>query len=75
MVLTGNEKAFAAGADIKAMRDWGYMDVYKSDYITAEWEAVTRCRKPRSTAIHSAFVMTRGMMSKGIRRSVDSLSP
>jgi enoyl-CoA hydratase len=51
MVLTGNEKAFAAGADIKAMRDWGYMDVYKSDYITAEWEAVTRCRKPVIAAV------------------------
>ena len=34
MVLTGSDKAFAAGADIKAMKDWGYMDVYKSDYIT-----------------------------------------
>jgi enoyl-CoA hydratase len=51
IVLTGNEKAFAAGADIKAMRDWGYMDVYKTDYITAEWEAVTRCRKPVIAAV------------------------
>jgi enoyl-CoA hydratase len=51
MVLTGNEKAFAAGADIKAMKDWGYMDVYKADYITAEWEAVTRCRKPVIAAV------------------------
>ena len=51
MVLTGNEKAFAAGADIKAMKDWGYMDVYKSDYITAEWESVARCRKPVIAAV------------------------
>jgi enoyl-CoA hydratase len=51
MVITGNEKAFAAGADIKAMKDWGYMDVYKSDYITAEWETVTRCRKPVIAAV------------------------
>ena len=51
MVITGNEKAFAAGADIKAMREWGYMDVYKSDFITAEWEAVTRCRKPVIAAV------------------------
>ena len=50
-VLTGNEKAFAAGADIKAMKDWGYMDVYKSDYITAEWESVARCRKPVIAAV------------------------
>jgi len=46
MVITGNDKAFAAGADIKAMQDKSYMDVYKSDFITAEWERITRCRKP-----------------------------
>ncbi len=51
MVITGSEKAFAAGADIKAMKEWGYMDVYKADYITAEWEAVTRCRKPVIAAV------------------------
>ena len=51
VVITGNEKAFAAGADIKAMKDWGYMDVYKSDYITAEWETVARCRKPVIAAV------------------------
>ena len=36
IVLTGSDKAFAAGADIGAMKDWGYMDVYKSDYITPQ---------------------------------------
>ena len=51
MVLTGSEKAFAAGADIKAMKDWGYMDVYKADYITAEWEMIVRCRKPVIAAV------------------------
>jgi enoyl-CoA hydratase len=51
IVITGSEKAFAAGADIKAMKDWGYMDVYKSDYITAEWETVARCRKPVIAAV------------------------
>jgi enoyl-CoA hydratase len=51
IVLTGNDKAFAAGADIKAMKNWGYMDVYKSDYITAEWETVARCRKPVIAAV------------------------
>jgi enoyl-CoA hydratase len=51
IVLTGNDKAFAAGADIKAMKNWGYMDVYKSDYITAEWESVARCRKPVIAAV------------------------
>jgi len=51
IVITGNEKAFAAGADIKVMKDWGYMDVYKSDYITAEWETINRIRKPVIAAV------------------------
>ena len=51
MIITGNEKAFAAGADIKAMKDKSYMDVYKADFITAEWERVTRCRKPVIAAV------------------------
>ena len=51
LVITGNDKAFAAGADIKAMKDWGYMDVYLADYITAEWETVARCRKPVIAAV------------------------
>jgi enoyl-CoA hydratase len=51
MVITGSEKAFAAGADIKAMKDKSYMDVYRSDFITAEWERVTRCRKPVIAAV------------------------
>jgi enoyl-CoA hydratase len=51
MVLTGSEKAFAAGADIKAMKDKTYMDVYTEDFITAEWERITRCRKPVIAAV------------------------
>ena len=51
IVITGSEKAFAAGADIKAMRDWSYMDVYKSDYITTEWETINRIRKPVIAAV------------------------
>jgi enoyl-CoA hydratase len=51
VVITGSEKAFAAGADIKAMKDWGYMDVYRSDYITSQWETVTRVRKPVIAAV------------------------
>jgi len=51
MVITGNDKAFAAGADIKAMKEWGYMDVYKADYITSEWETVAGCRKPVIAAV------------------------
>ena len=51
VVLTGNEKAFAAGADIKVMKDWSYMDVYKSDFITATWERITKFRKPTIAAV------------------------
>ncbi len=51
MVITGNDKAFAAGADIKAMQEKSYMDVYREDFITAEWERLTRCRKPVIAAV------------------------
>ena len=51
MVLTGSDKAFAAGADIKAMKEKSYMDVFKEDFITAEWESVSRCRKPVIAAV------------------------
>jgi enoyl-CoA hydratase len=51
MVITGNDKAFAAGADIAAMSQWSYMDVYKSDYITRNWEALRRVRKPVIAAV------------------------
>ncbi|KAG8148487.1 enoyl-CoA hydratase-related protein [Burkholderia catarinensis] len=46
IVVTGNAQAFVAGADIAAMADWGYMDVYRSDFITRNWETIRRVRKP-----------------------------
>lgn len=52
MVITGSEKAFAAGADIGAMASWTYMDVYKSDYITRNWETIRRIRKPVIAAVN-----------------------
>ncbi len=51
IVITGNEKAFAAGADIVEMKDKSFMDVYKQDYITDNWEQVMRCRKPVIAAV------------------------
>ena len=51
IVITGSEKAFAAGADIGAMASWTYMDVYKSDYITRNWEAIRKVRKPVIAAV------------------------
>ena len=51
IILTGSEKAFAAGADITEMASKGYMDVYKEDFITRNWEQVTRLRKPVIAAV------------------------
>jgi enoyl-CoA hydratase len=51
IVLTGSEKAFAAGADIKEMGSKSYMDVYLSDFITKGWQRVTTCRKPVIAAV------------------------
>jgi enoyl-CoA hydratase len=51
IVLTGSDKAFAAGADIKEMQAKSYMDVYLADFITMGWERVTGCRKPIIAAV------------------------
>jgi len=51
IVLTGSDKAFAAGADIGAMKDWGYMDVYKGNYVTRNWERIRSVRKPVIAAV------------------------
>ncbi len=51
MVITGSDRAFAAGADIGAMKDWSYMDVYKSGYITRNWERIRTVRKPVIAAV------------------------
>ncbi|MFZ5508932.1 MAG: enoyl-CoA hydratase [Pseudomonadota bacterium] len=51
VVITGSDKAFAAGADIAAMKEWGYMDVYKPDYISRNWDKVKTCRKPVIAAV------------------------
>lgn len=46
IVLTGSEKAFAAGADIAAMVDYTYMQVFMSGYISRNWEAMLSVQKP-----------------------------
>ncbi|HWA44496.1 MAG TPA: enoyl-CoA hydratase [Hypericibacter adhaerens] len=51
IVITGSEKAFAAGADIKEMKDRSFVDVYLSDFITKGWERVAQCRKPVIAAV------------------------
>jgi enoyl-CoA hydratase len=51
IVLTGSEKAFAAGADIKEMQNFGYIEVYLADFVTKGWERITTCRKPVIAAV------------------------
>ncbi len=59
MILTGSEKAFAAGADIGAMASYGFADVYKDDYITRDWEHIRSIRKPVIAAV-SGFALGGG---------------
>ncbi|MSQ55684.1 MAG: enoyl-CoA hydratase [Betaproteobacteria bacterium] len=59
IVITGSEKAFAAGADIGVMKDWSFLDVYKADYITRDWEHIRRIRKPVIAAV-SGFALGGG---------------
>jgi len=51
IIVTGSDKAFAAGADIKEMAGQSYMSVYLGDFITKGWERVTTCRKPIIAAV------------------------
>jgi enoyl-CoA hydratase len=50
-VITGSDRAFAAGADIKEMQSKSYADVMMEDFITANWEEVTSTRKPMIAAV------------------------
>ena len=59
MVITGSEKAFAAGADIGAMASYSFADVYKGDYITRNWEQIRQIRKPVIAAV-SGFALGGG---------------
>ena len=51
ILVTGSEKAFAAGADLKEMRAKSYQDVYKEDFITVGWERLSQVRKPTVAAV------------------------
>jgi enoyl-CoA hydratase len=59
MIITGSEKAFAAGADIGAMAKYSFADVYKGDYITRNWETIRSVRKPVIAAV-SGFALGGG---------------
>ena len=51
LLVAGSEKAFAAGADIKEMQPKTFIDTYKEDFITRDWERLARCRKPVIAAV------------------------
>lgn len=59
IVITGSDKAFAAGADIAAMADWGYIDVFSKQFITRNWETIRQVRKPVIAAV-AGFAMGGG---------------
>jgi len=59
IILTGSEKAFAAGADIGAMATYSFADVYNGDYITRNWEQIRSVRKPVIAAV-SGFALGGG---------------
>jgi enoyl-CoA hydratase len=59
MIITGSEKAFAAGADIGAMASLTFADAYKSDFITRNWEQIRTVRKPVIAAV-SGFALGGG---------------
>ncbi|MBU4321606.1 MAG: enoyl-CoA hydratase/isomerase family protein, partial [Gammaproteobacteria bacterium] len=56
---TGNDKAFAAGADIAAMADWTYQDVVRDQFVTRNWETIRSVRKPVIAAV-SGFALGGG---------------
>jgi len=51
ILITGSEKAFAAGADIGAMQDFDFQHAFKTDYITRDWEHIRKVRKPVIAAV------------------------
>ncbi len=51
IILTGNEQAFAAGADIPEIKDQHFIDLYTTDFINADWEGIAKCKKPIIAAV------------------------
>jgi enoyl-CoA hydratase len=59
IIITGSEKAFAAGADIAAMAQFSFAEVYNHDFITRDWETIRSIRKPVIAAV-SGFALGGG---------------
>ena len=63
MIITGSEKAFAAGADIGAMASYSFADTYKGDFLTRNWETLRQIRKPVIAAV-SGFTLGGGELDR-----------
>ncbi len=59
IVITGTEKAFAAGADISKMAQYDFQDTYRNNFITRNWETICKVRKPVIAAV-SGFALGGG---------------
>lgn len=59
IILTGSERAFAAGADISQMAKYNFVDAYKGDFISRNWETIRTIRKPVIAAV-SGFALGGG---------------
>ena len=59
IVITGSEKAFAAGADISKMAQYDFQDTYRNNFITRNWETICKVRKPVIAAV-SGFALGGG---------------
>jgi enoyl-CoA hydratase len=67
VVLTGSSKAFAAGADIKEMKDKEFAEVYKSDFLS-HWTQLTKFRKPIVAAVSGYAVSLSPSLSPRLDR-------
>src|SRR5438034_1338916 len=71
IVITGSDKAFAAGADIAAMKDFSYMDAFLGDYATS-WEHWRKVRKPVIAAVAGYSAPVAMMIKESINRAYET---
>ena len=67
IVVTGSEKAFAAGADIKEMQPKGFIDMFSEDFAAIGGDRIARCRKPTIAAV-AGYALGGGYLAKYAKR-------